>query len=146
MFSYTGIIYFSCLFHGSLVMSMSNQVHLKKIIAKLLYTPFNFITMIHQLCCQNMIILTAIKNMIIPNEIFSKRDTFHIWISIAHYLKSMKFITNESNALIIGISESKLDSSILNSEADVIRMDSLRRGETELHVKQRWRNRDSRRL
>ena len=102
--------------------------------------------MIHQLCCQNMIILTAIKNMIIPNEIFSKRDTFHIWISIAHNLKSMKFITNESNDLIIGISESKLDSSILNSEADVIRMDSLRRGETELHVKQRWRNRDSRRL
>ena len=45
----------------------------------------------------------------------------------------MKFISKQSNVLIIGISESKLGSSILNGEVDVlgydvIRIDWLRRG------------------
>ena len=90
----------------------------------------------NQLCCQNVIILTAIKTMIISNEIFSKRGLhiLHLNInSILTKINEIQFITNESNASITGISESKLDQSILNSEVDiedydVIRMDCSRRG------------------
>ena len=57
---------------------------------------------------------------------------FYIWISIVYYLKSTKFLLLQNNQMLIGISESKLDLSILNCEIDavgydVIRIDRLRR-------------------
>ena len=53
---------------------------------------------------------------------------------LLHKINQICFIAKQSNALIIGISKSKLDSSVLNSEVviegyDVIRMDLLRKGD-----------------
>ena len=53
--------------------------------------------------------------------------------SLAPRTDEIRFIAKQSNASIIGISESKLDSSILNSELDIddydlIRLDRSRRG------------------
>lgn len=72
----------------------------------------------------------------IPNWIFQKKGLhiFHVNISsLPPKIDEIRFINKQSNVLLIGISESKLDPSILNSEVyimgyDVIRMrDSVAR-------------------
>ena len=61
--------------------------------------PSQFITAMNQLCCPNVIVLTTTKNMTIPNGIFSKKRAciFYIWISIAYYPNSMKFVSLQNN-------------------------------------------------
>ena len=92
-----------------------------------------------QLYRPNVIVLTATKNMMnIPNGIFSNKRSLHIsHLNISSLLRKtdeIRFILKQSNASIIGISESKLDSSILNSDVDIIedydliRISRLRRG------------------
>ena len=76
--------------------------------------------------------------MNIPNGIFSNKRSLHIsHLNISSLLckiDEIRFILKQSNASITGISESKLDSSILNSDVDIIedydliRIDRLRRG------------------
>ena len=81
-----------------------------------------------QLCHTNAIVLTATTNMVIPNGRFSKKVLYilHLHINIL-----IPKIDKVCCASIIGISESKLDSSMLNTETeievyDVIRMDCSR--------------------
>ena len=62
----------------------------------------------NQLCHPNVIVFTAAKNITIQKEIFS--------------IKELALII-ASNASIIGISESKLDSTVLNREVDIVSYD-----------------------
>ena len=84
--------------------------------------------------CNN---LGCYKHMTIPNERFFLKQGLHILDlninSLLPKIDEIRFIAKQSNASIIEISESKLDSSILNSELDngeydLIRLDRSRMG------------------
>ena len=72
-------------------------------------------------------------------EYFSKKKVLHIVFylnvnSLLPKIDEICFIAKQPNASIVGISESKLDLSILNSEVDIvgyniIRMNHSRRGD-----------------
>ena len=72
-------------------------------------------------------------------EYFSKKKVLHIVFylnvnSLLPKIDEICFIAKQLNASIVGISESKLDLSILNSEVDIvgyniIRMNHSRRGD-----------------
>ena len=79
----------------------------------------------NQLCLPYAIVWAATEHMTIPNRRFFKKELAYSLLPKIDEIKS--------NAYIIGISESKLDSSILYSELDIdeydlIRLDCSRRG------------------
>ena len=84
----------------------------------------------NQPCRTNTIVLTVTKNMTIQNRKFSKKKSLHILhLNINNLLPKIdkiRFIIKQTNAAIIGISESKLDSSILNREVDIVGYDAIR--------------------
>ena len=84
----------------------------------------------NQSCPTNTIVLTVTKNMTIPNGKFSKKKSLHILhLNINNLLPKIdkiRFIIKQTNAAIIGISESKLDSSILNREVETVGYDAIR--------------------
>ena len=91
----------------------------------------------NKLCRPNAIVLTATKNMVITNRKFSKKGGLYILYlninSLLPKINEIRFIAKQSKATLIGVSEYKLDLSVLNSEVDIenhglIRMDSSRRG------------------
>ena len=65
----------------------------------------------------NAIVLTTPKNLTIPSGIFSKKKDLHILHlninNLIPKIDEIRFTAKQSNASIIGISESKLDPSIL---------------------------------
>ena len=79
--------------------------------------------MVNQLYLPNAIVLAATKHMTIPNgRIYLKKGLHILHLNINSLLpkiNEIRFIVKQSNASMIGISESKLDSSILNSELDI---------------------------
>ena len=65
-----------------------------------------------QLYSTNATVLTTTKNMMIPNGIFSKKGLYILHLNINNLVPKIDkicFIAKQSNALIIEISESKLD-------------------------------------
>ena len=97
--------------------------------------------MMNKLYRLNVIVLTARNNMTIPYGKFSKKGLAYFTlnaISLLPKIDNIHFIAKQLNASIIAISESKLDSFILNSEVDIkgydtIRMDySKRRGRVDI--------------
>ena len=78
--------------------------------------------MMNKLYCLNVIVLTARNNMTIPYGKFSKKGLAYFTlnaISLLPKIDNIHFIAKQLNASIIAISESKLDSFILNSEVDI---------------------------
>ena len=68
-------------------------------------------------------------------EDFQKRACT-LYISLLPKIAELRFIVKQSNTSIIGISESKLDSSILKRSED-LKLLTVQGGEAELHVIQR---------
>ena len=64
-------------------------------------------------------------------EVFSRKSLHILHLNINSLLPKIdeiRFIAKQSNASTIGISESKLDSSILNSELDIDEYDLIKFG------------------
>ena len=62
-------------------------------------------------------------------SIFSKKDFYILHLNVNSLLPKIDeilIIAKQSNASIVGISESKLGSSILNSEVDIVSYDVIR--------------------
>ena len=70
--------------------------------------------------CDYCIVLIAAKNMATPNRscFFLKKKKKGLYI-LHFYPKSTRVVSLQNNTSITGISEPKLDSSILNSEVDI---------------------------
>ena len=69
-----------------------------------------------------MIVLIARKLKSIPNRGFSRKSLLILHLNINSLLPKIDdicYIAKQSNPSMTGISESKLDSSILNSELDI---------------------------
>ena len=85
--------------------------------------PSHFITVMKQVYCPHVIVLTTPTNMTIPNGIFSKKGLYILYLNVNSLLPKTDeicFIAKKLSALVIRISESKLDPSILNSEVDIV--------------------------
>lgn len=82
-----------------------------------------------QLCCPNTIVLTVTNNMTTANGTVSKKGLHILHFNINSLLPKIDefcFILKHSNVSTIGIYESKLDSSILNSEEEIVSCDAIR--------------------
>ena len=96
----------------------------------------HFITAMNQLYRPYATALATTKNMKTPNRIFFKKGLHISQLNVNSLLTKIdeiRSIAKQSNGSIIGISESKLHSCILNSEVDImgyniIKMDPSRRG------------------
>lgn len=78
----------------------------------------------NQLYRRSAVVLIAAKNMTIPNGMFSKKDLDVN--SPLPKVDKISFIAKHPKASLIGITKSKLDSSILSSEVDIVGYDMLR--------------------
>ena len=85
--------------------------------------PSHFITVMKQVYCKHVIVLTKPTNMTIPNGIFSKKGIHILYLNVNSLLPIIDeicFIAKKLSVLVIRISKSKLDPSILKSEVDIV--------------------------
>ena len=84
--------------------------------------PSHFLFAINQVSLLNAIYLLATKHKTTPNGRYLKKNDLHILHlninSLLPKIDEIHFIAKQSNASITGISNSKLDLSILNTELD----------------------------
>ena len=86
-------------------------------ITKILSIHSHFTAEMNEQCRRNMVVLTTIKTITIPNGMFSKKGLYIFHLNISSLLPKVngnRLNVKQAKVSIIGIRGPKLDSSILN--------------------------------